>query len=64
MASGEHPPAHLQPVRGTAGPVIIIGGAEDKRRDRVILSRVVELAGGSQASMVVISTASSLGEQA
>jgi cyanophycinase len=64
MASGEHPPAHLQPVRGTAGPVVIIGGAEDKRRDRVILSRVVELAGGPDASMVVISTASSLGEQA
>jgi cyanophycinase len=64
MASGEHPPAHLKPVQGTAGPVVIIGGAEDKRRDRLILSRVVQLAGGPDASIVVLSTASSLGEQA
>ena len=46
------------------GPVIIIGGAEDKLRDKVILSRFVELAGGAGADLVVISTASSLGEEA
>jgi cyanophycinase len=63
MAPAEDP-AHLRPVTGTAGPVLMIGGAEDKRRDRVILSRVVELAGGSEASMVVISTASTFGERA
>jgi cyanophycinase len=64
MAPEEHARAHLQPVVGTAGPVVIIGGAEDKRQDRVILSAVVQLAGGPEASMVVISTASSFGERA
>ena len=46
------------------GPVIIIGGAEDKLRDRVILSQFVRLAGGPDAHIVVISTASSLGDEA
>jgi cyanophycinase len=46
------------------GPVIVIGGAEDKLRDRVILSRFVELAGGEDARIVVVSTASSLGDEA
>ncbi len=43
---------------------MIIGGAEDKLRDKVILSRFVRLAGGKQASIAVISTASSLGDAA
>ncbi|HET9661983.1 MAG TPA: cyanophycinase [Thermomicrobiales bacterium] len=42
------------------GPVIAIGGAEDKFRDRVILSRFTELAGGADARIVVIPTASSI----
>ena len=42
----------------TDGTVIIIGGAEDKVRDRVILSRFVALAGGRDATIAVISTAS------
>ena len=46
------------------GTVIVIGGAEDKIRDRVILGRFVELAGGTDAVIVVISTASSLGTEA
>jgi len=46
------------------GTVIIIGGAEDKVRDRVILSRFVALAGGVDATIAVVSTASSLGAQA
>jgi cyanophycinase len=46
------------------GTVIIIGGAEDKVRDRVILSRFVALAGGVDATIAVISTASSLGLEA
>ena len=46
------------------GTVIIIGGAEDKVRDRVILSRFVALAGGEDATIAVISTASSLGLEA
>jgi cyanophycinase len=47
-----------------AGPVMMIGGAEDKRRDRVILTRFIEFAGGSDSNIVVISTASSMGELA
>lgn len=42
------------------GPIMAIGGAEDKFRDRVILSRFVELAGGDTARIVVIPTASSI----
>jgi cyanophycinase len=46
------------------GTVIVIGGAEDKVRDRVILSRFIALAGGEDATIAVISTASSLGMEA
>jgi len=45
----------------TEGHVIIIGGAEDKVRERVILTRFIRLAGGADARIAVISTASSLG---
>jgi cyanophycinase len=48
----------------TEGTVIVIGGAEDKVRDRVILNRFTTLAGGTDATVVVISTASSLGAEA
>ncbi len=48
----------------TEGTVIVIGGAEDKVRDRVILSRFIALAGGENATIAVISTASSLGLEA
>jgi len=51
-------------VRLGAGPVMLIGGAEDKLRDKVILSRFARFAGGADGRVVVISTASSLGEQA
>ncbi|MFN8623056.1 MAG: cyanophycinase [Chloroflexota bacterium] len=43
------------------GHVIVIGGAEDKVRDRLILARFVALAGGPDARIAVISSASSLG---
>jgi cyanophycinase len=46
------------------GTVIVIGGAEDKVRDRVILGRFVALAGGSEARIAVIATASSFGMEA
>jgi cyanophycinase len=49
---------------GGAGPVLLIGGAEDKFREKVILSTFAELAGGSDGHVIVISTASSLGEVA
>src|SRR5438094_894160 len=59
-------PQRLAPTTdgGPVGPVMVIGGAEDKLGERVILSRFVELAGGDQAHIVVISTASSLGNAA
>jgi cyanophycinase len=47
-----------------AGHLLIIGGAEDKLRQRQILSRFVSLAGGEEARVAVISTASSLGDEA
>ena len=46
------------------GTVILIGGAEDKVRDRVILSRFVTLAGGPDATIAIVSTASSIGPEA
>ncbi len=47
-----------------AGHLLIIGGAEDKLRQRQILSRFASLAGGPDARVAVISTASSLGDEA
>jgi cyanophycinase len=46
------------------GSVLVIGGAEDKVRDRLILGRFVALAGGADATIVVISSASALGAEA
>jgi cyanophycinase len=43
---------------------MLIGGAEDKVRDRLILSRFAGFAGGPQGHVVVVSTASSLGDLA
>lgn len=43
---------------------MIVGGAEDKVNNREILARLLQLAGGPDAHIVVISTASSLGEAA
>ena len=43
---------------------MVIGGAEDKLGQRVILSCFVQLGGGDKAHIGVISTASSLGEAA
>jgi len=57
-------PQRLAPTTdgGPVGPVMVIGGAEDKLGERVILSRFVQLAGGDQARIAVISTASALGD--
>jgi cyanophycinase len=41
---------------------MLIGGAEDKLKARRILSRFVKLAGGPEAHIVVVSTASMLGD--
>lgn len=58
----DDPPVYSPGV--SDGTVIVIGGAEDKIRDRVILSRFVALAGGEDGVIVVLSTASSLGHEA
>jgi cyanophycinase len=42
----------------------MIGGAEDKLRQRTILTRFVTLAGGPAARILIIPTASSLGDEA
>jgi cyanophycinase len=41
---------------------MLIGGAEDKVRDKVVLSRFANDAGGAHGHVVVVSTASSLGD--
>ena len=52
------------PGHDAPGPVMVIGGAEDKLKDRVILSRFAAESGGADGHVVVISTASSLGDAA
>ena len=47
----------------TRGPLMAIGGAEDKTGARQVLTRFVKLAGGPQARIAVVATASSLGEE-
>ncbi len=47
----------------TRGPLMVIGGAEDKTGSRQVLSRFVKFAGGAQARIAVVPTASSLGEE-
>jgi cyanophycinase len=46
----------------TPGPVMAIGGAEDKLRDKLILSAFVNLAGGPEARIAILPTASSIEE--
>jgi cyanophycinase len=42
------------------GPLVIIGGAEDKSEDMAILRQFVELAGGNHAKIVVMTVATEL----
>ena len=44
----------------SAGAVMAIGGAEDKLRDKLILSAFVNLAGGPDARIAILPTASSI----
>ena len=46
------------------GPLLAIGGAEDKLYDRLILRRFVELSGGNDADISIIPTASGFPEAA
>jgi cyanophycinase len=45
------------------GDLLVIGGAEDKLKKRTVLRDFVERAGGSEARIAVIPTASSLGDE-
>ena len=56
-----HDPSYQEQTRRT---LLVIGGAEDKRRRTLVLKRFVELAGGREARIVVIPTASSMAEEA
>ena len=57
-------PQAAAPAAGdTRGIVMPIGGAEDKVGRMTVLREVVRLAGGTDARVVVISTASSLGDE-
>lgn len=51
------------PSLGTRGALLAIGGAEDKLRKRSILRSFIELAGGEDARIAVVPTASSLGPE-
>src|SRR5919112_5684909 len=47
----------------TSGPLLVIGGAEDKLRKRTILKEFVAASGGADARIALIPTASSLGDE-
>ena len=48
---------------GPPGPLMAIGGAEDKLGRRTVLSKFVRMAGGERARIAVVPTASSLGPE-
>lgn len=50
-------------LRESHGHLVIIGGHEDRKHDMEILSRFVELSGGKDAKIVVISAASSVADE-
>ncbi len=58
--------ARLTPARPSTGqprgPIIAIGGAEDRSPDSAVLGKFVELAGGPDAKIAIIPTASTLGD--
>jgi cyanophycinase len=52
-----------QQLRTSHGHLVIIGGHEDRKHDKEILSRFVELSGGKGAKIVVISAASTVADE-
>lgn len=54
-AARDHEPRH--------GRLFIIGGAEDREEDKVVLSRFLEVAGGAQSRIVVLTAASTLHDE-
>lgn len=66
MPNGPTQLASLGPLRDTPagpGPLMAIGGAEDKLGRRTVLKTFVRLAGGPDARIAVVPTASSLGPE-
>ena len=61
--AADDPDASFARAPQSPGPLMIIGGAEDKLRKRTILKDFVAAAGGSDARIAVIPTASSLGDE-
>jgi cyanophycinase len=61
VADEQHPASPQ--AQALPGPLMIIGGAEDKLKKRTILSEFVTASGGADARIVVIPTASSLGDE-
>lgn len=51
------------PANLVRGPIVAIGGAEDKIRERRVLRQICQLGGGEKARIAVIPTASSIPEQ-
>lgn len=51
------------PAESIRGTLIAIGGGEDKLKEKHVLSRVVALAGGNQAKIALIPTASSIPDE-
>jgi cyanophycinase len=52
-------PAHIPPHQ-TRGELIAIGGAEDKQKERRVLSQLCQLAGGAAARIAILATASTI----
>ena len=52
-----------QEEHSKGGHLVIIGGGEDRKHDMEILSRFVELAGGADANILVITAASQIAEE-
>jgi cyanophycinase len=61
VADEQHPATQRSGSR--PGPLMIIGGAEDKLKRRTILMDFVTACGGPDARIVVIPTASSIGDE-
>lgn len=49
---------YATPARRRYGHLIAVGGAEDRQRDRLILRRFIELSGGPQARLLLLTAAS------
>lgn len=58
-----HPWLKESHLSAQMGHLVVIGGAEDRTGAKIILNKVVELSGGKDAHMVVLTTASSMGPE-